>query len=247
MSGDRIKIMNYWDKQAVLFKESDKAVSGDRIASELEVAEILKHLNAGDLVMDMGCGNGWKDVEYAKTGATIDGFDYSAEMIRIATEHETPTLHFAQANVLEPNLAGVYDVVISDRCLINLTSEEEQLLAFDNLARAVKRGGKLLLMESTEAGLENINRERAKIGFEPIEQRWHNKYLSGRFMQIAYNRWMKWGIEVRAIHFNSTYFLISRTLNAALGGTYDSTMNELAAKLTPSGEFSPLCLYVYTK
>lgn len=142
-----------------------------------------------------------------------------------------------------------FDIIITSRCLINLTSIQDQLKAIKNIHLALKPNGIYLMMENFIEPLQNLNNARSRYNLEPIEIRWHNLYINQeQFLDQISNLFS----VVKIDNFASTYYLISRTLNAILNlkdnkVDYNSTLNELAAKLPSFGDFSPEKLIVLKK
>lgn len=105
------------------------------------------------------------------------------------------------------------------------------------------------MMENFIEPLQNLNNARSRYNLEPIEIRWHNLYINQeQFLDQISNLFS----VVKVDNFASTYYLISRTLNAILNlkdnkVDYNSTLNELAAKLPSLGDFSPEKLIVLKK
>jgi SAM-dependent methyltransferase len=238
------KVKEYWNAQAQKHQDNPLATTGDVLAAELEVKEILKYLQDGQTVLDIGCGNGYKDAEYCRQrDITLKGVDYSEDMIAVAKQYESPRLKFEHGDILKLNEANKYDVVITDRCLINLDNTEAQIKAIDNVYNMLKPSGIYLMLECTKSGLHNINKVREQFGLGAITERWHNNYLTCEVLQYAV---LKFDL-IEITNFNSTYFLISRTINALMGNQYDSEINKYAAQLPPLGDYSPLKLFVLRK
>jgi len=250
------EILEYWNEQARKYRENPLATTPDLIASELEINEILKYITEGQNVLDIGCGNGYKDFEYCKERKiNLKGIDYSQEMIDAAkdalasAEGLIGDLKFTCGNVLKLEEDTKYDVVITNRCLINLESDEQQMEAIDNIFKILKDDGLFLMMECTKQGLEKIDEVRGAFGLEEIKERWHNYYLNENKI-LPYLKAKFKSIEIN--NFNSTYFLISRTINALVApngqqADYNSDINKYAAKLPPIGEYAPLKLFVIKK
>jgi SAM-dependent methyltransferase len=242
------KIQEYWNEQAQKYKDSPLATTPDLISCELETREILKYLKDGQNVLDIGCGNGYKDETFCwEKNITVKGIDYSEEMIKMAKEYEFARLEFEHGDILNLKESG-YDIVITDRCLINLESIDDQITAIDNIHNALKPDGTYLMLECTKEGLGNINAVREQFGLPLIEERWHNNYLGREIIKYIY---CKFG-HCEEVNFNSTYFLISRTLNALVTPEgqaidYNSDINKYAAQLPPLGDYAPLKLFALRK
>ncbi len=70
------EIVNYWSEQAMKHRQSPAASWSDTMVIEMEIREILKHLEDGDRVLDVGCANGYSTVQFAtKKKIDIRGLD----------------------------------------------------------------------------------------------------------------------------------------------------------------------------
>lgn len=106
------------------------------------------------------------------------------------------------------------------------------------------------MVENMIDALENLNIARARFSLEPIGVRWHNSY----FRQDDILEFLRRYFAVESIdNFASSYYLISRTLNAAIAlnrgevPDYNSEINWLASKLPPLGDFSPVKMIICKK
>ncbi|SMC40296.1 class I SAM-dependent methyltransferase [Sporomusa malonica] len=250
------EILHYWNEQAIQYKESPLATTPDIIAFEMEINVILKELKDGQTVLNIGCGNGVKDIEYCRhRNIDLKGIDFSQEMIEIAKSQSKITnelkgrLQFEHGDVLKLKEPHTYDVVVTNRCLINLENDEQHIKAISNIYDTLVKNGVFLMLECTQQGLININNVRKEFGLEEIKERWHNKYLDeDKILNYVKTKFT----SVKVNNFNSTYFLISRTLNALMAKqsgeiNYTSDINQYASKLPPLGEFAPLKLFILQK
>lgn len=250
------QILEYWNGQAVKYNDSPLATTPDIITFDMEINEILKELKDGQTILNIGCGNGVKDIEYCqKKHIHLKGIDFSQQMIDVAKTQLNKianlqgSLEFEYGDVLNLNESKKYDVVITNRCLINLESDEQQIQAIDSIYEVLNDDGIFLMMECTMQGLNNINDIRKKFGLEEIKERWHNKYLNEEKILDYISKKFK---DVEINNFNSTYFLLSRTLNALMTKNtdeinYTSEINQYAAQLPALGAYAPLKLFIIRK
>lgn len=250
------QILNFWEEQAKRYDDSPLATMPDLISFGMEMERILKELEDGQKVLNIGCGNGVKDIEYCREKQlSLKGIDFSSNMIEVAKKQLSKcdtlkgTLEFEQGDILKLDKSCKYDVVITNRCLINLESDEEHIIAINNIYDILKDGGMFLMMECTKQGLNSINEVRKTFELEEIKERWHNCYLDE---DVIIPHLLNKFEEINVDNFNSTYFLISRTLNALLTKEgeqidYMADINKYAAKLPATGSYAPLKLFKLIK
>lgn len=260
MSQSEIKA--FWDKQADEHGEASAATVPDQYAKDLEVEAICQYLRDGDTVADIGCGNGYSCFKYLEQkDIDVTGIDYSEKMIEQAqrtreklSAKQRDKVRFAVASVLATELPDShFDQLITDRCIINLTSRDEQAAVFSEAARILKPGGYYLMCENSEQALANLNGVRALAGLESIAVRWHNLYLDEDHMRAA---WQPHFELVKEHRFGGFYYLASRVINALIAEesgeapSYDSPINRAAAKVSAKfecGDFGPVKLFVLKK
>jgi len=100
-------------------------------------------------ILDVGCGDGKITAalsQYIPEGH-ITGIDKSKEMITFANEafpsSSFTNVTFRQEDVLDLNEADKYDLIVSFSCLYYV---KYQKMALENICRALKPNGKILLM-----------------------------------------------------------------------------------------------------
>lgn len=253
------KIKKYWDDQAEKYGQNPLATAPDNIFRRMEIESIMKYLKDNKKVLDVGCGNGYSTIRFArKIKGQFIGCDYSGKMIEAAKKAlkgEKPwvgkRLTFIMADALSlPFKNETFDIVTSDRCLINLTKLDKQISAAKEIHRVLKNGGLYIMCENTQEGLRKLNQLRKLAGLYKIPYRWHNLYISEKKFFAA----IKNIFNLKTIdNFGSTYYLSSRIFNgklAAIEGKdpdYNHPINQIAAKLPAIGDFCPLKIFVLIK
>ena len=139
-----------------------------------------------------------------------------------------------------------FDYIITKRSIQNLTSWSEQKLFLNQLKYFCNKKTKILLMESSNDGLKNINRMRVKLNLKKITKPWHNLYFNDS--KIKNTKFS--GIKLMNVkELCSTYYFTSRILNAALTKkpSYDDLLNLAGWKLPQNliKNFSQLKLYEF--
>lgn len=100
----------------------------------------LAAIRGGELVVDVGCGNGWLAVEAKRRGAQVVAIDASPQMVRTVA----PLVDEARVGDVERlDLEPAYDCVFAMGILDFVTDPSA---AFANLARGVAPGGRLIVL-----------------------------------------------------------------------------------------------------
>ena len=132
---------------------------------DASVAWIIETLNlqAGDAVLDLGCGPGLYAARLAQHGLAVSGVDYAQRSITYAREFAAKhglAIDYHYQNYLDLEEEGHYDVVLlifGDYCTFPL---EKRLKLLGNVHRALRPGGYFILDVSTRVlrdkhGLKN--------------------------------------------------------------------------------------------
>ena len=170
----------FWDSQAA---RGELSGTQDRYAKELEMQTISHYVRDGMRVLDVGCGDGETVLFLADKypHLVIDGIDYSEEMISNARQKRGFTdrmITFCRQDIRDGvGDLGDYDLVYTQRALINLDTWEEQRTAILDILSLLKPGGKYVMVECFVEGLDEINDLRQRVGLETIVPPWHNRYL----------------------------------------------------------------------
>jgi ubiquinone/menaquinone biosynthesis C-methylase UbiE len=257
------QIKAFWEERADFYMADPASTTNDVHLRELEVLTITQVLQTllgpdPEKVLDVGCGEGYFTINVALEFPhfSFTGIDYSVNMIRMARARLAATpvlkgrLQFQVGDVLDLASAcgdATYSAVLSERCLINLESKEDQKRALKEIARHVAPGGYYLAVENFMEGQEAMNQARAAVGLPPIPIRWHNLYFTEEeFISFA-------GPEFEFLEFkdfSSAYYFATRVIYAALCRRtgeeidYRHPLHQLAVDLPWTGNFSPIRMAV---
>lgn len=181
MPMDMQQIRDHWNNLAQKYSLDLKSTTKTPTIKQLEIHALARAIRTffpdaapRRAVLEVGCGNGhnifglWK--EFGSHHFT--GLDYSPQMIwsaqKLREAHPAADLHFGVADILslqmEPLDPTHYDVVFTDRCIINLNNWEAQMTGLYNCADRVKSGGLLLIVENFAGSYRNQNRLRESAG-----------------------------------------------------------------------------------
>lgn len=183
-------VQDYW--------EDSKTVSIiDKNLHKIEIGLASKYLMPTDTIADIGCGDGKATIEYAKKVKSCTGIERSGFLLKKAKEAvsniKLRNIIFKKGNILTLDLKEQFDVIITQRLLINLLSWKEQQKSLLNIHNALKPGGRYIMIENTTDSANALNEMRADVGIPPIPQHWHNrffdyekleKFLDGKFQIV---------------------------------------------------------------
>ena len=140
--------IDLWDSEAATFDEA-----ADHGLRDEEVRDAWRELllpflpPAPGRVADLGSGTGTLSLLLADAGHTVDGVDFSPEMVRLAQAKcaGRDDITFVEADAAEPPLApATYDVVL---CRHVLWAMPDPVAVLSTWARLLVPGGRLLLVE----------------------------------------------------------------------------------------------------
>jgi ubiquinone/menaquinone biosynthesis C-methylase UbiE len=260
--GKSEKIKQYWGERAKATDPASlQATTYDVFLREHEIATLRGRiaglsLPPGATVVDVGCGDGYATVSLAAQFPALRfiGVDWSEEMLDRARRRAAPqpqlreTLSFRVGDMrdLSASLhAERFDVCLSMRSLINLTSSEEQYATIAQIAEHLVPGGHYFCIENFRQGQENFNRLRVAMGLPEIPVRWHNHFFDEERFVAEGQRYFD---SIEFDSFLSSYYLATRVIYSAgchLVGEepdYFHPIHRVAARLPAIGDFCPIKL-----
>ncbi|HDR06726.1 MAG TPA: class I SAM-dependent methyltransferase [Candidatus Coatesbacteria bacterium] len=222
-----------------------KAILGflARVASAFDSPELL----------EVGCGNGYTAERIAEAlGLCFTAVDFSPEMLELARSRGLQGVRFDEADLRElPYADGSFDAAFTERCLINLTSWEEQRRGLDEIARVLRPGGLCLLIEGVADGLERLNAARSALDLPPIQVPHHNLFLQRTAFLDYVGRRFDVISAPEEENFLSSYYFGSRVLYPALHRgkevEYNNRFIEFFSLLPAYGEYSYVRQFILRK
>lgn len=176
------EIFEHWRNSALTHGAALKATTKTWTAKALELDALQRRLHSlsgagaqSFAVLEVGCGNGINCLELARSFPewTFDGVDYVPEMVAAAEESRArsaspSSLRFLVGDAVEVDrvdgLRAEYDVVFTDRCLINLATTALQMQAIDAISKKIRPGGHLVMIENSLPTYTDQNRYRVDLG-----------------------------------------------------------------------------------
>jgi len=163
----------------------------DKHLMHAEIGVITKHIEKyicetatrPPLILDIGCGECEAVRSYSQLPEVyVCAVDRSETRLKLARKNlkGKNNIELVQASVTDslPFPDETFDIIVSQRCLINLLTDEERLKAAAEILRVCKQGGQIILLEGSTKGHEELNKAREHYDLPPIEVKWHNRFFS---------------------------------------------------------------------
>jgi len=255
-------IRSYWEERAKTCTGT-AATTDDVYMRELEISTLIKTISALDLpkpaqLLDLGCGDGYATLRIAEAIPDLAcvGIDYSEGMLQLADarlnskpalSNRVKLLMGDAVNLKEACGDSLFDLALTERCLINFDSAEMQSRAIAGIAQQLRPGGFYIAVENFIEGHNAMNAARDSVGLPPIPVRFHNLYFKeGEFLQSAYPFFE----DIQLKDFSSAYYYATRVIYSKMcsmkGETpdYRHEIHQLAVGLPWHGKFSPIRMAV---
>ena len=187
------KIEEHWTKSADTFGKDIRATDRSRTKKDLETNAIIRAIKKAGFnldekfsILEAGCGTGHNCVAIAREfrAARIIGFDYIPAMIDNANllleENKLQNVEYKIADLLDKNhtnLKEKYDVIFTNRCLINLNNDTLQQDALKILKNLLGANGNLILVENPKQQFNIQNSLRKTMDLEAREIPEFNHFL----------------------------------------------------------------------
>jgi len=259
-------IKKYWNERALKHKKDPAATTNDVFLRKLEIKTILETLKKirktkNVKILDIGCADGYSTIKISQSLniANIVGVDYGSNMIKIANKKlgSLPKLK-KRVNFLVGDVSNLddvigkskFDVVISDRLLINLDSVNTQKKVISEVFKHLKNGGYYIAIENFIEGHNKMNQVRKLVGLPEIPLRWHNLFLKkSQFLRSVQRLFKIYSFD----DFASAYYFSTRVVYSKMcqmrreKPDYNHDIHKLSVDLPWFGEFSPVKMVVLKK
>ena len=261
MSGYEETVLEHYARQAAECGLSPTSTMPDEIVREREIDAIVSYVEAASQIgnvsrlLEVGCGNGHMLATLRERFPSIElvGSDFSPDMIELANRRGIPnaTLKTDDVRSLQES-DGAYDVVVSERCIINLLDRDDQRDAIREVHRVLRPGGICILIEGFTEGIESLNRARAEFGLPPIPVPFHNLFFDQPWLEsVTDGLFTRRNRGLRRRHTSEGKLpleplLISRVLHAAISRNEirNSEFVRFFSFLPPSGNYASVQLRV---
>ncbi len=249
-------VKKHYKKEAKEHGQALSSTMADLTTRRLEIENIVSYLKDGEKILEVGCGNGGGSIEISKVKKIdLTCIDFSHELIELALKQSTKgvrgKIKFQEQDILMLNIKNKFDSVFTERCIINLMNWEDQKKSLKNMSGALRKGGKLILLEAYKDGLGELNRAREEIGLSLIPPAYHNLHLDKNLVTDFLGKEKLKFVEEN--NFLSSHYFGSRILYPALARVankevvYNSAFSSFFASLPPCGNYAHIKILVFKK
>jgi ubiquinone/menaquinone biosynthesis C-methylase UbiE len=239
---EKRSVRDFWDERARDDNaEANQVTHPDVWQRWIEIELLKRQLRPDDDVLEVGCGNGYTTAHVAPLVRSVRAVDFSEAMIERAKSDcqdvrtasgGVPQFSVGDALRLSADDLGQFDLVTSQRCLINLPSWEDQQEALRRIASVTKPGGRFIMMEGCAQGRRALDEARERMGLDRMPNVWHNI----DFEVDQTKEFLATDFELVHEQYLGTYDFVSRLVHPLLvapeGPQYEAEINRIAAELT---------------
>lgn len=242
MSKDKLgEIKKHWEQMAAVPTDESglKPTARDPYLQEVVETAMERHLYAGARLLDLGCGDGRSTLRFARTTGDVLGVDYVEEFVRKARDHAKQLsqgkVAFEQADVLDlgpiRRSYGLFDIVTSIRCLINLPTWTQQAAALQQIAQVVRPGGLFLASEGWQEGFDGLNIYRQRVQLPRMAVAAYNCLIS----RLDFEAEVRQYFEIIGFINLGLYLFVSRLVQPLLtrpeSPSHVHPLNKIAAEI----------------
>jgi len=247
-------IKRFWEQSGDTFPNDSKITptSRDPYLGLLERSNILSYLSNEYTCLEIGCGDAFHTIYYARKVKKMLAIDVADSLIRIAKDRlqqevmNNVDLFVGSVLDIEQSFKEVVvDCVISQRCLINLPVWEYQKNAIIQVHRLLKDEGLFLLSEGFQDNLDNLNSVRKQLSLSTITVVDYNRnLLIGDFEEFIQQYF-----EIVDKRHYGPYLFFSRVYHPLVvfpeNPEHDSRLNEVAMHISSVLSMPDLEKYSY--
>lgn len=247
-------IRKHWEEEGKRFPTKGKITptSRDPYLALLEREKIIRHLKSSYSALELGCGDAFHTVHYAKHVRKITGIDIAESLISIARKRATSqsmrNIDFVVGSALDIKKifqTRQFDCIISQRCLINLPEWKHQRDVILQVHDLLKRDGLFVLTEGFQKEVCNLNEIRRRLGLPEIKVVDYNKNM----VREDFERFARKHFDVVEVLHHGTYLFLSRIYHPLVvlpnKPKHDSRLNRIAMQIDRSVQIAELEKYSY--
>lgn len=256
------KIQNHYKQEAFIKGLSKECSMQDSYVRDSETSFIINEIdryynhNKSLKILEIGCGNGYLLSILSNKYKELDlyGIEFSKELYELAISRQLENVNLINADCREQHFEeGFFDVVISERVLINLLEKEDKIVALNNIHRVLKEKGRYIMVESFNEPLANLNKARKELLLEEIDEPYHNKYFSESIKEsMSMIGFAELEPSVKK-NFLSTHYFLARVFHEVIRPENSTMRNTELVKFfdlalpDSVGNYSPILFRVFEK
>lgn len=206
-------------------------------------------------LIDCGCGNGntlavlrelFPEMELA-------GFEFNPDLLGLAQSRNIPNCEVKLGDIRENFGFDRYDMVLSERVIVNLHSRKQQLRALSNIKDALRSDGLYIMIESFESSLNELNAMIQENNQTIMKASEHNFYIRPGVWINGLRLGFKELIAPIPENYLSTYFVLTRVFHPMLRTKEEKRINNRLIKFfidgldQAAGDYSPIKFYLLKK
>lgn len=206
-------------------------------------------------LIDCGCGNANTLAQLRELFPEMElsGFEFNPDLLALAQSRQIPNCEIKLGDIREEFGYNEYDMVLSERVVVNLHSRKQQLKALENINKALRLDGHYLMIESFESSLNELNAMIQENNQIPMKASEHNFYIKPGVWVNGLRLGFK---EVSAPvpeNYLSTYFVLTRVFHPMLRTKDEKRINNRLIRFfidgldQAAGDFSPIKFYLLKK
>ncbi len=257
------KIYNHYKNEAKKEASSPQSTMKDQVIRQLEIKKISLLIkeslkNGKEDILEIGCGNGYTIKTLTKKiKAKFVGVDINKGMVKIAKNRKIKNTIFKVDDIVNTNIPkNSFNIIFTERCLINLVDWETQKKALENIFSILRPKGRFIMIEAFEDGLNELNKARDSLGLEKINPAWHNYYFNKKkltnFVKPMFTNYFSNSSNIKFDAFLSSYYFGSRVLYPSLIQnkmelTYNNKFVEFFSYIPNYGNYGPIQCCVLEK
>ena len=262
MPNDDKFTMEYYAEQAKLHGDKWSSTMQDETVRTKEI-EFIKHA-IGDTIedfgkeiriLDLGCGNGFTTEIISKTfpEAFIWGTDLCNDLLRIGNKRNTHNCKFLNGDARKLNFENnFFDLVYTERCLINIRDWQEQRAAIAEVSRVLRPGGRYAMIECFTDGHKNYNTARKELGLSGVPLPEVNLFFEKEPTMTELEKYFEPSKQGIPYNFLSTHYFVARVFHAAVSVSNKDVRNSEFVKffstaLPTVGNYSPIQAFLLRK
>ncbi len=238
-------IKDYWNNSAKKSKISSEIsqTSRDPFLADLERSFVISCLKKNYHCLEIGCGDAINTFHYIKNVKSILATDNSENLLKIANKKlklkKIKNLTFENLSAIEipKTFINKFNCVISQRCIINLSTWDNQKNTIKKVHSSLKKNGVFVLTEGFEDRLNNLNILRNKFGLKKINVAKYNKFLKVN----KFEKYIKKYFKIKRIYNYGSYTILSHLFHPLIvspnNPLHNSKINEISMMFQKNNVF----------